>query len=575
MKKLKLLWVFLYFVVFTIIFTYPLAFHLKDSTIGGYGDNIYFVWLIRWYQGVIFEGKGQLFFNPWMNFPEGWNLSTTDTTLASALPGVPFSLLFGPITGYNIAMLLTFVLSGFFMYLWARGLTKSDGAALVAGTMFAFLPYRMAHFIIGHLNLSGTQWFPLFFFGLYRLLRSGKKFDLKFILLTALSLGAIGFTSMYYLYMTLLISGIFIAFYLIFTRFHPLRSKNFWLNTAITLVLALPLAYLSIKPFIELSRTGEIASRSIEYVSMYSASPTDFFLPASDHFIFGSILAKFLDRSLWIEGSLYIGLSGMVLTIAALAAAKRLEHKSFIFASGVVVLAAIVLAFGIDLHWNNQHILWSVPPFLQPLIKRSETYIYMPSYWLFFKLPFFSNMRALMRFGIFALVFTCILSALGFHWLWQKTIGWKKTALIILVIAFILFEFYPGSYAGQLSQPVPRKVDLWLADQPDSGAVVQMPFEQSEDQAQLFYTIFHKKPIVGGFFNANQPAQYQAIKPILNRFPHPEAIQALSELGVEYIVVDCNAYEDFGEVQKSIENSGLHLLTIQENQYVYGFTNEN
>ncbi len=571
MKKFRLLWVILYFVVVTVVFTYPLVFHLMDSTIGGYGDNIYFVWLIKWYQGVIFEGKGQMFFNPWMNYPDGWNLSTTDTTVASALPGVPISLLLGPVAGYNVAMLITFILSGLFMYLWARDLTKSEGAALVAGTMFAFLPYRMAHFIIGHLNLSGTQWFPLFFFGLYRLLRSERKLDLKYILLTALSLGAIGFTSMYYLYMTLLISGIFIASFLVFTRFRPLRSKQFWLNAVITIVLAIPLAYMSIKPFIDLSRTGEIASRSIEYVSMYSASPTDFLLPASDHFIFGAILAKFLDRSLWIEGSLYIGLAGMVLSIIALVTAKRSEHKSFILAAGVVILAAIVLAFGIDLHWNNQHIIWNVPQFLQPLIKRSETYLYMPSYWLFFKLPFFSSMRALMRFGVFALVFTCILSALGFQWLSHRVIGGKRIGLTILVIGFILFEFYPGSYASQLHQPVPRKVDLWLADQPNNGAVVQMPFEQSEDQAQLFYTIFHKKPIVGGFFNANQPAQYLRIKPIMTRFPLQDAIKELSRLGVEYIVVDSNAYENFDEIQNTIEGSGLRLLSIQDEQYVYGF----
>ncbi len=571
MKKLKLLWVFLYFVLITVLFTYPLAFHLKDSTIGGYGDNIYFVWLIRWYQGVIFEGKGQLFFNPWMNYPEGWNLSTTDTTLASALPGVPFSLLFGPIAGYNLAMLITFVLSGFFMYLWARDLTKSDGAALVAGTMFAFLPYRMAHFIIGHLNLSGTQWFPLFFFGLYRLLKSERKFELKYILLTALSLGAIGFTSMYYLYMTLLISGIFIAGYLLFSRFAPLRSKYFWINAAVTAVIAIPLAYVSIKPFIDLSRMGEIASRSLEYVSMYSASPTDFFLPASDHFIFGALLAKFLDRSLWIEGSLYIGLTGMVLSVIAFVKAKHTEHKPFILAAGLVILAAIVLAFGIDLHWNNQHILWQVPQFLQPLIKREETYLYLPSYWLYFKLPFFSSMRALMRFGVFALIFTCILSALGFQWLQQRMHGWKKPALTIAVIAFVLFEFYPGSYAGQIHQPEPRAVDLWLAQQPGDGVVVQMPFEQSEDQAQLFFSLFNKKPMVGGFFNANQPKQYQMIRPILLKFPDQASVDQLAELGVEYIVVDGNSYQNFHEVQKSIEGLGLVLLTTQENQYVYGF----
>jgi hypothetical protein len=64
--------------------TWPLSLHLKTSVIGGMGDNIYFVWLIRWYQKVFLEGQGHPFFNPLINYPQGWNLSTTETALASA-----------------------------------------------------------------------------------------------------------------------------------------------------------------------------------------------------------------------------------------------------------------------------------------------------------------------------------------------------------------------------------------------------------------------------------------------------------------------------------------------------------
>ena len=188
LKKLHLLWAFLFYCLFTVIFTWPIALYLKTSIIGGMGDNIYFVWLIRWYQRVFLEGQGHPFFAPMLNFPQGWNLSTTETGLAAALPGVPVSALLGPIAGYNIAMLLTFVLAGFFIYLWVRRLTKSDLAGLVAGAIYAFSPYHLSHFVVGHLNLCGIHWLPLFFWGLTDLLDGGKKMNWKYIVLTGFSL---------------------------------------------------------------------------------------------------------------------------------------------------------------------------------------------------------------------------------------------------------------------------------------------------------------------------------------------------------------------------------------------------
>jgi hypothetical protein len=313
--------------------TWPISLHLKDSIIGGMGDNIYFVWLIRWYQKVFLEGQGHPFFNPWMNYPQGWNLSTTDTSLSSALPGVPFSYFLGPIAGYNIAMLLTFILAGFFMYLWVRHLTKSNSAGLLAGFLFTFSPYHIAHFVVGHLNLCGIEWFPLYFWGFYNLLTTKKKFDWISVLLTGFSLGLIAFTSMYYLYMTLIFSIVFVFAYFCFTRFRLLKEKPFWLHMVSFFGISSPFLYYSLRPFMNLVQTGTLKSRSLEYASMYSASPTDFFLPASDHFLFGSIIGKWFDRPLWNESSLYVGLVALVFALIAFGAQPscRLFHLSSVW----------------------------------------------------------------------------------------------------------------------------------------------------------------------------------------------------------------------------------------------------
>ncbi len=571
LNKFHTLFVFCYFCAATAFMTYPVAFQLKDSVIGRMGDNIYFVWLVRWYQKAFLEGGGHPFFNPLMNYPQGWNLSTTDTALASVLPGVPFSYFFGPIAGYNIAMLITFVLSGFFMYLWVRSLTHSRLAGILAGTLFAFSPYRMAHFLAGHLNLSGTEWFPLFFWGLTMLLRPEKKIHWGYVVLTALSLGAIAFTSMYYLYMTLLMAGIFVLVYMLFTRFKALSQKVFWFQVLLAGILVLPFFFVALRPYFTLSGAGGIASRSVDYANMYSASPTDFFLPSSDHFLFGAWVSQHFDRSLWIEGSFYLGLVGLVLSLIALIKNKKSEPRWVIWSAFVVICVSFILALGINLHWNNQQVIWQVPAFLQSIVGKAETPIHLPAYWLFTRLPFFDKMRAIMRFGVFVVIFVPVLAGIGLTEISKHLTPIKQSLLTILLVAVVLFEFYPGSYEAQMIQPKPREVDLWLSQQPGDGAVVEMPFSRSSDQAQLYYTLFYNKPFTGGFFNANQPEQYLTSQPILEKFPDADSIAWLKSLKVEYIVIHAKSYKDFPQMQKQMEALGLVELTEQEGEFVYAF----
>jgi hypothetical protein len=572
-KIMQPIGVFLYFCAATVFMTYPLAFHLTDSVLVGMGDNIYFVWLIRWYQKVFLEGQGHPFFNPWMNYPQGWNLSTTDTTLSSALPGVPFSVLWGPIAGYNMAMFITFVLAGIFMYLWIRHLTHSEAAALLAGTIFAFAPNHIAHFLAGHLNLCGIEWFPLFFWGLYELLKVGRRLDWRYILLTGLALGAIAFTSMYYLYMTLLFSGVLVLAYLLFTRFTIFKNKYFWFNLILAGLISAPFLYYSLRPFVTLSSAGGIASRSMEYAAMYSASPTDFFLPSSDHFIFGAILGKFLDRSLWNETSLYIGLVGLIFMIVALVRSRRSQYRWLIWSGFVVIVASFILALGINLHWNNQNVVWQIPAFLQPLFHKTETLIYLPSAWLFTHLPFYNKMRALARFGLFALIFVPVLAALGFDSVRRQLSARRGALLSVCVILFVFFEFYPGSYAPLLYQPQPRSVDLWLAQQPGEGAVVEMPFGSSANQGELYYTLFYNKPFLGGFFNANKPEQWSYAEPIMANFPDEHSVELLKRYKVQYIIIDLSQYTHDPNIEGTLQSFGLVKLTQQENESVYTFGN--
>ncbi len=571
----------LYFSLASLLMTWPLALRMRDSVVGEIGDNIYFIFLIRWYQRAWFELGISPFFHPWLNYPEGWNLASTDTSLATTLFGLIPSVFAGPTFGYNFAMLVTFVLSGWFMFIWVRRLTGSGLAGLIAGTIYAFLPYRMAHFLIGHMNLSGTQWFPLYFMSLYDLLRV-PRLRWKPLLGAALGLGLIGFTSMHYLLMVVVISVVFVAGILLTIPFAPaggekhLQRPRFWrrypwrqiaLKLAVLGLVSLPLVGLAIFPFLTLSNAGGLASRTVSYVSMYSASPTDFILPSTDHFLFGRWVGEHFDRSLWIEATFYLGTVAAALALLGWLKRSQSEHHALVKTALLVIAVAFLLSLGTDLHWNNQRVEVPVPAFLQSLLGRETTPLPMPAYLLFRYLPFYAKMRALMRMGFFVLIFNTLLAGLGAAWLLQRNRKFRGL-LAALLILLVLFDFYPGPYR-QFDRVAARPVDAWLAQQPGQGAVAQFPFSQVEDQDQVYNTLVHQKPFIGGFFSANQPEQYLRIRPVLEKFPDSAGVELLRELGVQWILFDTGQYADFADVRAQVEHLGLRYMDTIAGEAVF------
>jgi hypothetical protein len=234
---------------------------------------------------------------------------------------------------------------------------------------------------------------------------------------------------------------------------------------------------------------------------------------------------------------------------------------------------AILLAMGTDLHWNGAPVEISTPVFLQGWYAKPSIPIPLPGLLLFKYFPFYAKLRALMRFGIFVLLFICVAAGLGSAELLKRiTPRWKFAAAAGLIL-LVLFDFYPGVYS-EFTTVKPRAVDTWLASQPGTGAVAQMPFEIAEDQEQTYYTLVHGKPYIGGFFNAFPPAQYKRIKPILINFPDEASVQILRELKVHWVLVDPQYYPDWQKTQTGIESYGLALETQLDGMAVFTFQEE-
>ena len=568
-------WVFLYFTLLTIITTWPLALRMGNAIVGQIGDNIYFIWLIGWFNRALFELQVNPFDVWFLNYPQGWSLAYTEITPIQILIAQPFALFGGPVFAYNATMMLTFILAGWGMYLWLRQLTGRHDASIIGGTLFALLPYHFAHFRIGHLNLSSIQWFPFYFMGLQTLLDQSRDSirgisvkRWKAALLTGIALGLIGLSSQYYLYMTCFVSIFWVIFYLVIIERKLLKEISFWKNLVIAGLVSLPLVIAAIAPYVELFQQGGLPDRNIWIVRRYSASLTDFFLPSTDHFIWGSWIGSHFNRELWIEGSLYIGLVGAVLAVVAWLKRDEIQQNNIMRLLLWGSVFTLILAMGTDLHWNEQPVEIATPGFLAGLIDRPDIPIPLPGYLLFYYFPFYAKLRAMMRFGVFVILFTSAAAGIGSAWLLQSIKKQLQLLLTILVIALIFVDFYPGVYT-QFATIEPRPVDYWLAEQPGEGALIQLPFSQAEDQEHTYYNLTHKKPYVGGFFNAFPPEQYLRIRPILENFPDDESAALLRELDVQYALVDVDEYHDEAALRSACQALGLEPLVKIEDQLVF------
>ena len=216
-----------WFIALTIVFTWPLGIHAAGYVVDQFGDNMQFVWLIGWFQKAIFQLHRLPLDVPQLNYPQGWNLARTEITPIQILMGLPFSIVSGPVLGYNLVMMATFALSAVTAYAWVKRLTGDTWAAVIAGTLFGFLPFRVAHFRAGHLNVAGTMWFPLYFMGIAALLSDDRP-PRWAAPMTGIALGLVSMTSQYTFYMTVVVTLFVAGGYMLIWDRSRLRQLAFW-----------------------------------------------------------------------------------------------------------------------------------------------------------------------------------------------------------------------------------------------------------------------------------------------------------------------------------------------------------
>ena len=162
------------FVALTAVMTYPQVLRMSDG-VHDPADPLMVTWVLAWVAHQLPRAPAHIF-DANIFYPERNTLAYSETLLVPGLLAAPLHWLgVAPILVYNLVFLSGFALSGVGTALLVRRLTGHAGAAILAGIVFAFPPYRIDHY--AHLQLQQTQFIPLALWAFHRLLDSGRLRD--------------------------------------------------------------------------------------------------------------------------------------------------------------------------------------------------------------------------------------------------------------------------------------------------------------------------------------------------------------------------------------------------------------
>lgn len=153
------------YVILTAALTWPLVLHPGSLVPNDLGDPLLNTWILAWDARVM--PLTERWWNAPQFYPAAGTMAFSEHLLGLTIFTTPVILVTGnPLLAYNIAFLLSFVLSGLFAYFLAFTISRRHDCAFLAGLAFAFAPYRMAQ--LAHVQVLSSYWMPLALAGMHR-----------------------------------------------------------------------------------------------------------------------------------------------------------------------------------------------------------------------------------------------------------------------------------------------------------------------------------------------------------------------------------------------------------------------
>ena len=519
-----------FFLILTAILTWPLLTRMSDG-ISTSPDSLLNLWALAWNYHVL-PSDPLSFFDANIFFPRQDTLAYSEHLFGVALLAAPAYLATGnAIFAYNVAIALSFFLSGIGMYLLVYELTGNRWAALASGVIYAAAPYRFLQLF--HVQLLSYQWFPFVFLYLWRFLREGRPRQL--VAVAVFSILQILSCNYYAMYLSLAL--VLLGIVLLLVGRPTLNRKKVLLLAAGAAVVAL-----STLPFFlpyERNRVEQGYYRRYEDVLQFSAEPLDYLRPSAYTKVF---YVDYLPRQLRSEKALFPGALAMILGGVGFFATRRKKKSDREPVQRVARAFFLVLTiFGFVLS-------------LGPRLELGDTTIFLPYGFLYRHVPGFQGLRVPARITVLFLIGLAVFAGWGLTWLLERARQWKgglQHAVGVAVALLLIFEYQSYSLARILppAPPIPP-VYQWLATQPGDFGVLELPIHEdiTRESMRMYYSTAHFKDLANGF-SGWWPNDYWVLVGRMRYFPTSGILRFLErDVPVSLILIH---YDEYSERQRA------------------------
>ncbi len=547
--KLNLL-ILIFYLLLTLLMTYPLIFNISSSLPAG-REAYVFVWNLWHTKQTLFQGTSPLYSN-YIFYPKGVSLAFHSISMFNALLSIPLQLIFNLIITYNLLFLLSFILTGFGMYLLVFHITKNRKASFIAGLLLAFFPYHFAH--ITHLNLLSMQWIP--FFILY-FIKTFKERNIKNIIFSSIFLTLTALSSWYYLvFLVLFVITFFV--YNIFSRSNYALNKRF----IRCFILIFLLFGLFISPFVfpMLTSNEFYSEKTFDSSVAHSADIAAFFIPSKTHFIFGNYVEPFYNSINLYNGKIYgnieestVFLGYLTLIFVFFTIIKKYKKIRswllfafvfFIFSLGPTLHFNGLVTFPVE-GWDLDKIVQRIDPNInEDALEILKHNIVIPLPYIIFNfIPFFNILRNPSRFVVMIMLFLSIVVGVActniFNKMKRKKIFNKYNAENVLFSIFcliIIFEFL--SIPIELSSATAPDFYYSISKGNAQFSILDLPIcndtlscYNPKLKSYQFYQTIHNKPIFVGVVSRYSKDTFDYIRNTnLNKFVSSESILNINEI---------------------------------------------
>ena len=508
------------FIGFTAVMTWPMARVLATRTVDHF-DIFFNLWRLRWIHHALTTAPARLFDGNQF-FPERLVLGYSDAVLVEGVIAAPlFAIGLPPVLVHNLILLGGMCASGIGMCALARHLTRHEGAAILAGVVFAFAPFRFGH--IMHLEMQWAVWSPWAFWALQRTLETGR---LKFGLLTGVFAALQLMSSVYYgLFLGVLMAIVGGLQWLFVPRALRLPSLR---SLAVGALIVLACANLYARPY--RAASSRVGSRSPGEVMQWSAGLGSYRAVSETNWLYRSFPKGF------DEHSLFPGFVPPALAILGLIA-LRPRRTAIVYATG--------LAFAFDMSLGLNGVVYP---------------------WLYKHGGVFGGLRAPARASIFFLMFLGALAAGGVAAVTARLSGRARPLAAAALIGLVFLEYWvpPLRMIGYFNEA--PQLYQFLKQQPD-GVVAHFPLPRSlgmpgQEPNYIYGSTFHWKPLVNGYSGYYPPTYGRRLR-AMKSFPDAASLEYLRKEQVRYLVVHETFYKESSEAgQIIVKLQALNLFPL-------------